>query len=138
MANRSKNGRTDSTGKKISKTPTQRESFIEALSRSANIRASAAAAGISRDTAYRWKREDPEFSAAWDTALEDAIDTLEEEAWRRATAIEEPSDTLLIFLLKGNRKEKYRERHDVKTSGSVQVNLYMPEKDPLPELSGDQ
>jgi hypothetical protein len=61
-------------------------------------------------------------------AKEMAADRLEEEAWRRAVdGVDEPvgfyrgkpsawvkrySDTLLIFLLKALRPEKYRERYE--------------------------
>jgi hypothetical protein len=58
----------------------------------------------------------------WDDAIEAGADVLEAEAWRRAvegverpivsggkvvTTVREYSDTLLIFLLKGRRPEKY-------------------------------
>lgn len=46
----------------------------------------------------------------------------------------EYSDTLLIFLLKGARPEKYRENHKHEHTGAVaQVIVYRPEKDPYPE-----
>lgn len=90
-----------------------------------NVSKACEAAGISRRTVYNWREEDLVFAAAWDEAVEFGTDELEEEARRRAFAgVDEPvfyqgeecgavrkySDTLLIFLLKGRKPDKYRER----------------------------
>lgn len=86
------------------------------------------AAGISRKTprTKSWK-EDEEYQVAYQEALILAGENLEEEAIRRAVeGVEEPvgwfrgvaggtitrySDTLLIFLMKGNNPGKYAEFH---------------------------
>ena len=78
-----------------------------------------------KQAAYLWRGEDPEFEDQWDEAIEAAADVLEAEARRRAVdGIEvrhydrdgklvstehKYSDTLLIFLLKGVRPNKYRD-----------------------------
>lgn len=87
-------------------------------------------AGIPRAYCYELYHKDDDFMRAWDDAISGACDLLEQEAWRRAVkgtekpvfhqgeicgGIQEYSDTLLIFLLKGHRPEKYRERYDVKS-----------------------
>lgn len=98
-----------------------------------NHRESAKIAGIHRQTHYDWLKNDPVYKEAYDKALEMSADLLEAEAWKRATegvtsyrfdrygtAVKDPvtgkpyvehkySDTLLIFLLKALRPEKYRE-----------------------------
>lgn len=101
------------------------EAFLAALSESANVRLSCIAAGVARSTAYEVRRESPEFSKRWDEAIATAIDTLEQEAWRRAREgvrrvksisvgsgknrtykeVEERdySDALLMFLLRAHR-----------------------------------
>jgi len=56
---------------------------------------------------YLWRREDPDFAEAWDEALEEGTDLLEDEARRRAMA---GSDHLLMFILKSRRPAQYRER----------------------------
>jgi hypothetical protein len=80
--------------------------FLEVLRSTCNVRLSADAAGIDRDTAYRRRGRDPRFAARWAQAEQDGIDVLEAEARRRALSV---SDTLLIFLLKAPRPERYRE-----------------------------
>lgn len=109
-----------------------REGFIAALRNSGNVRASCQAAGVERSTAYRAYATSSEFAAQWEEALEEAIDTLEGAAWKRARdgvvrhepimyqgekvgekVITEYSDTLMTLLLKAHRPEKYRERFDI-------------------------
>ena len=83
------------------------------------------AARLPRARAYEWREADPDFAKAWDDAVERGTDALEDEAVRRAMqgvlkpvyqggkkvgAIREYSDTLLIFLLKARRPEKFKER----------------------------
>lgn len=102
--------------------------FLEELAQTGNVSHSAKTAGFGRATAYRYYEEDPLFALAWDDAMEEAADALEAEARRRAhDGVVEPvfhkgevcghvrkfSDTLLIFLMKGARPEKYRDRVDV-------------------------
>jgi hypothetical protein len=87
----------------------------------------AAEVGVDRSAHYRWL-EDVEYAALFVVAEEQAFDNLEREARRRAVegtekpvyqggelvgTIREYSDTLLIFLMKGARPSKYRERVDV-------------------------
>jgi hypothetical protein len=83
------------------------DTFIAALRNSGNIRASCLAAGISRETAYKERRRLATFAKRWDEALEESIDLLEAAARQRAMNI---SDTLLIFLLKAHRPDKYGEK----------------------------
>lgn len=112
----------------------KREKFLEALAEVGNVTQAAALAGAGRASVYEWRAADVEFAEAWEAALDAAADKLEQEAWRRATqGIDEPvhyqgqrvdmvrrySDTLLIFLLKGARPEKYK---DVVTT-QQQINL---------------
>jgi len=72
------------------------------------------AQGISRQTYYRWRDEDEAFAAAADHALEQGTDLLEDKARDRAART---SDTLMIFLLKARRPDKYREKSTVEHTG---------------------
>ncbi len=104
---------------------TWRPLFLQALRTLGNVRAACQAAGIDRMCAYRARAQSTEFHQEWDSALEDAIDSMEAEAYRRAVVgVDEPvyylgqpigairkySDALLINLLKAYRPEKYREK----------------------------
>lgn len=78
--------------------------FLLALRDTANVRASCGAAGVSRAEAYRQRQKLTRFRNAWDEAVDDAVDTLEEVAWKRA---KDESDYLLWKLLASLRRDKY-------------------------------
>jgi hypothetical protein len=119
--------------------PAQKKAHFVALLANGHTAAHAARdCGIDRRTAYAARAVDHDFAAAWDIALEDGVQVLEEEARRRAVngvtrekgiyhqgvqvgteTVTEYSDTLLIFLLKAKRPEVYRDRTDVKHTGQV-------------------
>ena len=94
------------------KPPAWMERFLVLLSDYGNVSRAADGAGISRITAYKHRNTDPVFAAKWEAALELGIDGMEDEARRRAMTV---SDTLLIFMLKAARPEKYRERIEQRT-----------------------
>jgi hypothetical protein len=91
----------------------KKAAMLSALAKTGNISASARAADIGRTTHYDWLQSDPAYAAAVETALEEAIEVLEAVARQRAV---HGSDTLLIFLLKSLRPERYRERYQVEHS----------------------
>ena len=116
------------------RTPEKREKFLDGLGKSCNVSKACKLAGIARNSAYLWRDDDKVFAAEWDKAIEQAADLLEEEAIRRAKDgvkkpvyrggrlvgyVTEYSDTLLIFLLKGAKPQKYAERKDLNHLGSM-------------------
>lgn len=110
---------TSSTPKKIRE---WKQNFLAALRDTGNVRLSAKHAGIDRTTAYKAYHSDEEFRRQWDSSIDDAIDTLEGVARQRAMAT---SDTLLIFLLKAHRPEKYREKYDAKVAVSGTIDQHV-------------
>lgn len=84
--------------------------FLELLTGSCSVTVAARGAGIDRTTAYLHYRNNKEFARQWDDAKEAAVEILEAEAWNRAR---KKSDTLMIFLLKAHKPEKYRERYEL-------------------------
>jgi hypothetical protein len=109
-----------------------RPAFLTSLARTGNVTRASRDAKIDRGTVYVTREKDPEFAAAWEEALEEATDLLEEEARRRAYyGCEEPvyykgtqcgvikrySDQLMITLLKAHRPAKFRENIRQELSG---------------------
>jgi hypothetical protein len=107
------------------RTPEKRAKFLAALADTCNVRRACELSDLPRSTAYDWREEDDVFRAQWEKALKIGADALEEEAIRRAregwdepvfykgdevAIVRKYSDTLLIFLLKGAKPEKYSER----------------------------
>lgn len=114
----------------------KRIAFLAVLSECCQVGKSCAAVGISRQTAFRWRSDVPEFAKAWDEAMKVGVTALEDEAHRRAfEGTDEPvfhqgmecgsvrkySDTLAIFLLKSHAPDKYRERQDVNLHGKLSL-----------------
>jgi len=72
-------------------TPERREVFFQVLEDTCSPKQAAAAAGISKQTAYYHRANDAEFRTRWDGAVDVALDSLLEEAYRRgAVGYEEP------------------------------------------------
>ena len=65
-------------------TPERRELFFQVLEDTCSPKQAAAAAGISRQTAFYHKANDIEFRTRWEKAIEVALDALLDEAYRRA------------------------------------------------------
>lgn len=106
--------------------------FLDALEDTASVTVACRRAEVSRKTAYQTRQRDAEFAAQWEEALHLGVYTLEDEAIRRARdgvtkpvyqqgrevgAVQEYSDTLLMFLLKAHLPERYRENLDLTSGG---------------------
>lgn len=100
----------------------RRKTFLTELRRSANVSQAAGASGASKSALYLWRHKMPKFRAAWDEALEAALDDLEAALRRRAVdGVEQPvfyagkpcgtvtrySDQLGMFLLRHRRPQAF-------------------------------
>jgi len=65
-------------------TPEKLTAFCAALAETCNVGKACAAVGISRMTAYTWRKEMPDFAKAWEEAMKAGVLALEDEAHRRA------------------------------------------------------
>lgn len=107
--------------------------FLAAFSQHGTITHAAREVGINPKRHYEWLLSDPEYITRFKEAREQAVESLEREARRRAIeGTEQPvywqgeqigtirkfSDVLLIFLLKGAKPEVYRERYEHRISGN--------------------
>ena len=125
--------------------------FLAALAETANVTEAANQAGISRPQVYHVRSREPKFAAAWDDAIEIAVDALEQEMRRRAMVgvkepiyfkdqlidhVYKPSDTLAIFLAKAHRPEKFRERHHVELDAKVEIDETQAASELLAKLEG--
>jgi len=98
--------------------PSQKR-FIAAYSVCGNLTGAAELARLTRQAHYVWLWDNVNnYAEAFKVAQETAVERLEAEARRRAMA---SSDTLLIFLLKGHRPERYRDNYKVEMNGTTSV-----------------
>lgn len=103
----------------------RKRAFLAKLAETGRVRPAAGEAGIPTSTLYGWRRKDPDFARAWTDALDHGADLLEDEAVRRALdgterpvfyggarigEVREYSDSLLMFLLKARRPQRFKER----------------------------
>ena len=100
---------------------TQRQrAFLVAYPRCWTISAACGAAGVSRETHYRWLRESEGYEAAFHNAREEAADRLEGLALERAMNPDLPgSTTMLTMLLRAARPEKYGGRRSGRSAGEA-------------------
>jgi hypothetical protein len=102
------------------RTPQNRERFLEAVRNTGNVTQACDAIGLTRSAVYTWRDEDPSFADAWEAAHALGIEAMEDEARRRAFA---GSDLLMIFMLKGAKPDKYRDRSTVDLNQTVTHDL---------------
>lgn len=99
--------------------------FLTQLEATGNITLSCKKSKVPRRTIYDWLEKDEKFKELYDKSVLIGIELLEDEAQRRAYhgttkpvyqggkkvgQVQEYSDTLLIFLLKGKKPEVYKDR----------------------------
>ena len=133
---------TNGPGNKV--TPQQWGKFLSMLSQCANLLKSAEYAGISTSIVYKRRKSDPEFAAAYDEAWQAGYEILEDMCAKRAFegydqpvfqggsqvgVVRQYSDALAMFLMKGNRPMKFKDRASSEVSingrdgGAVQMEL---------------
>lgn len=120
-------------------TAAKKRAFLGAFRKVVSITRAAQIAGIDRDVHYDWKKNDPEYAAEFEECQAVAWTVLEDEAIRRASEgvqkpvyqggkrvgyVQEYSDTLLIFLMKGAMPDKYRERFVTEHTGPKGTPLF--------------
>ncbi len=115
-----------------------RAAFLGAFEYTGMVSEACGMVGIARSTAYLERQRNEEFAVAWADVEERVVEKLEAEAFRRAhdgvdklivSAGKEMgtekqfSDSLLMFLLKAKRPERYLDRMAVAHSGKVEQQV---------------
>jgi hypothetical protein len=113
----------------------RQKKFLAALADGVTVTTACQIAGWSRRYAYDLKNAYPEFNAAWDDAVEQGIDKLEDAIRQRALGQMEPivyrgevtgevmrrSDLLAMFVLKAKRPE-FRDNNKVEINVGDRLN----------------
>jgi hypothetical protein len=86
-------------------TSTQTRAFLDHLAESANVTASAKAAGVNTSLVYRTRRVRPNFRKAWDVSLVEGYARL--EAFLMSEALTQANNTTGDMTIK-SRAQKYR------------------------------
>jgi hypothetical protein len=99
------------------RTDENRQRILSVLAQGLSYTRGAEAVGIGRTALHAWLNDEPDFRDACLEAIEAGTDRLEDEAVRRA--IEGGSDTMLIFLMKGRRRDKWGDKQQIQHSGEL-------------------
>ena len=131
----------------------RQRTFLKEYIRTVNVRASAAVAGINRQTHYDWLNDHPEYREQFAAAKKESVAVLIQEARRRAVeGVEKPvyhggklvgtridySDVLLMFLIKGELPEKYRDHFDVRHTQVKRSVEFKADLEKLAKLSDEE
>jgi hypothetical protein len=100
--------------------PDWKQTFLENYKRMGVVTHAAEAAGVLARTVYRALDLDPSFKEEFEAARTFAVDELEVVARERALS---HSDRLLIFLLKAERPEKYRDDMIQLNAGEIKAYI---------------
>jgi len=91
--------------------------------------------GWCKNVAYDWRNSDPDFAAAWDSAIQSGTDHLEDIARKRAAS---RSDILLMFLLKSRNRERFSDRIGIDFSRATPEQVAAAFRQiPLEKLDGN-
>ena len=114
----------------------KKRAWLDAFRAHGMVSKACEATGCPRSSVYVWRQRDEEFALAWADIEEATTERMEREAYRRAVegvvdkihvnsageVVGEEikySDTLLIFMLKARRPEKYRDNIKVEHAGGI-------------------
>jgi len=113
-------------------TAARRKAFLDMLAETANIAKAAQAAGVERSALYRLRQSSESFHAAWQSAMDQALDTLEATMLERAAngtekalfyggkpcgTVRQYSDALGMFMLRAHRPDIYGAAQGASTNG---------------------
>lgn len=104
------------------------EKWLAAYAEHGTVTAACKAIGISRDTAYRHRKEDEEFRAAWEKEEQAVTELLEKTLVEVALDFSHRGQVrALDIALKARRPSVYRESVNVKHGGKVGVAVEVEE-----------
>lgn len=114
----------------MTNTDITKKAMLEALEKSLGIvTAACKAVDISRETHYRWLREDADYKAAVDSLTDVALDFAESQLHKQ---IKDGNSTATIFFLKTKGKKRgyvERQEFDVSTGKTFQVEVLGEDSD---------
>jgi hypothetical protein len=103
-----------------------KKAMVEALEKSLGIVTTACkSVGISRETHYRWTREDEAYKDAVESIADIALDFAESQLHKR---MKDGSDASIIFYLKTKGKKRgYIERTEVSGADGGPIQIIIPQ-----------
>ena len=108
--------------------------FLAYLRKMPNVTKAAKAAGVERKWTYKEREYDAQFAADWDDAIREAIDEIEALAIQNARAGDARWQTMMIFMLKSWKPDRYKETVQTELTGpgggSLTINVVYADTGP--------
>lgn len=116
------------------------QTFLNQLSEGSSVAGACRVIGVDVNVLYKLRKKSTEFAALWAASIECGTDLLEDEALRRAKdgwlepifqggtevgQVRRYSNVLLIFLLKGRRPKKFRDKIEIDASDDLKKAFAM-------------
>jgi hypothetical protein len=113
-------------------TPEKLTAFCAVLAETCNVGKACVAIDVSRYTAYKWRKDMPEFAESWDDAMKAGVLGLEDEVHRRAfEGIDKP------LTHQGQFTYLYREEKDADGNAILDEKTNMPRMTPVLDENGN-
>lgn len=107
------------TGMATHATLEKRRAALDSLREGATRTAAAQAAGVARQTIYKWINSDPEFAQAAEEAQLSSVMAVEDAVFRAATDPEKPNMTAAIFFLLNRASDRWQDRRNLNVTHKV-------------------
>jgi hypothetical protein len=102
----------------MKRSPSRKAEFVRALVKGATPEGAARRIGVTRETAYQWRRADPAFAKAWATATDRKVELVESILFRMAKRWDLGA---VIFFLKSYRPEVFNRRQQISVGGDPEL-----------------
>lgn len=116
---------------KKKRTSKNRVLILDVLSKGHSLSKAAQAAGMGRETLYRWRMEDSKFNEEVEQAIEAGTDLLEDALFDKGKKLDDKAAvTAALATLKARRPEKWREyfRHEMSGPGGGPMQVEQIER----------
>ena len=108
-----------------------KDSFLDELRKIPIVQVACEKSGVSRNSVYRWRKEDEEFSKAMDIALQEGEDLVNDMSESQLlTLIKEKSWSAISFWLR-HRNPKYKDKVEVTTKVSIDDDTLTDEQEAI-------
>lgn len=102
------------------RTNVQKDMFITILENVHTVSVAIRLSGLSKDTVYRWRREDENFAERWEDAITFSGEILETAVYHKLAKevtsnkpLSMPTERLAEFMLAGMKPDKYKQRSSI-------------------------
>ena len=108
-----------------------KDSFLDELRKIPIVQVACEKSGVSRNSVYRWRKEDAEFSKAMDIALQEGEDLVNDMSESQLLIlIKEKSWSAISFWLR-HRNPKYKDKVVVTTKVSIDDDTLTDEQEAI-------